>query len=224
VHVPFEAQKKLGAQSTSETHGIAHVAFVPSQTYPVPQAGLPAEPWRRIVQVPSAVAPPTFVHASHAPAHAASQQTPSETKPLAQVAGFVEDCPFFNLQTPLALHVCVPVHVSGSSAFWTGTQEPVPLVQVWQTPLHAPEQQMPSSQTPEAHSPPKVQTAPFGTSAKTSALERAVTLESPPATSTLSEPRSAARWYPRAVVIEPVATKLDVPSKSSEPETKPPAM
>jgi hypothetical protein len=45
----------------------------------------------------------------------------------------------------------VPPHESGSCAFFTGVHAPLPAVHVMHVPLHAPEQQVPSSQTPAVH-------------------------------------------------------------------------
>jgi hypothetical protein len=51
----------------------------------------------------------------------------------------------------VASQVVVPVHVSGSSIPVTATHAPVPVLHVMHVPLHAPEQHVPSSQTPEVH-------------------------------------------------------------------------
>jgi hypothetical protein len=78
--------------------------------------------------------------AMHEAVHAVSQQTPSAAKPLAHVAPLVAGRPFFARHAPAALHVVVPVQVSGSSALATATHAPVP-AQVRQVPLHGPLQQ-----------------------------------------------------------------------------------
>jgi hypothetical protein len=83
--------------------------------------------------------------------HAASQHTPSEAKVAAQLVPTAEGWPFFSLHALAASHVEVAVlQVSGSSALFTLVHAPVPAAQVWQTPLHGSEQQMPSSAMPLA--------------------------------------------------------------------------
>jgi hypothetical protein len=115
------------------------------------------------VHVPSAIAPSDRAQTSQALGQGVSQQTPSETLPLAQLDPLLAPCPFLRRHwaVPAALHVCVPVHVSGSSALATVVHAPVPLRHVLQVPLQGPEQQMPSSQTPEAHSPAMEQELPL---------------------------------------------------------------
>lgn len=151
--VPFAAQKSAGRQSASEMHDAVHRELVPLHASPLPHAGLPGSPVGACAHVPSAGAPSALAHTSHAPPHVVVQQTPSETKPLPHVTGLDEGCPFLSLQAPVALQVTAPTHVSGSSAFVTATHAPVPDVHVVQAPSHAPEQQIPSLQTPEMHSP-----------------------------------------------------------------------
>jgi hypothetical protein len=92
--------------------------------------------------------------------------------PDAHVEAAAHVWPFFFLHAPAASQVFAPVHVSRSSALVTLTHAPPPGVQVLQVPPHAPEQQMPSSQTPERQSAGLPQVPPAATTAKSSALER----------------------------------------------------
>jgi hypothetical protein len=56
--------------------------------------------------------------------HADEQQRSSQM-PLAHCAAPVQAFPGLSVQTPVALHVWVPEHVSASSALVTETQAPV---------------------------------------------------------------------------------------------------
>jgi hypothetical protein len=65
--------------------------------------------------------------------------------------GSVCGCPFFSLQAPVVSHVLVVVlQLSGSSLPFTAIHPPV-ASHVMHVPLHAPEQHVPSSHTPEVH-------------------------------------------------------------------------
>ena len=58
-------------------HAAGHAALAPLHKN-APQVGLPAEPADTLAQVPSLTAPAATEHASHEPAHALLQHTPSE--------------------------------------------------------------------------------------------------------------------------------------------------
>jgi hypothetical protein len=88
----------------------------------------------------------------------AEQQNPSLQVPLRHWAPEVQALPARRTHAPLPLQVLAPAHVSGSSAFVTGTQAPVAL-HVLQMPLHALEQHS-SSQEPDAHWLPTVHVWP----------------------------------------------------------------
>jgi hypothetical protein len=137
----------------SAVHVVGHVA-APSHRYGV-QLGAPALPFGANVQVPSEVA---RLQTSQAPPHAVLQHTPSDAKPLAHDAPLAAAWPFFRRHEPVALHVLAPEHVSASSAFVTAVHAP-DVLHVWQTPLHAAEQQF-SSQIPLAHWAAAVQACP----------------------------------------------------------------
>jgi hypothetical protein len=125
---------------------------VPSHAPLFGHTGFPADPAGAGVHVPSAVAPTDFAHTSQDALQAVLQHTKSEANPLAHVVGSVAACPFFSLHTPVASHVLLPAHESGSSAFVTATHAPVVVVHVRHTPLHAPAQHTPSWQTPDTQS------------------------------------------------------------------------
>lgn len=82
-----------------------HPTFVPLQAIPIPQAGLPAVPWRAGAQVPSADEPSAAVQTSHWEAHAVWQQTPSARAPLTHAAAEALGCPF------LSAHALAPLQV-----------------------------------------------------------------------------------------------------------------
>jgi hypothetical protein len=127
------------------------------------------------------------------------QQTPSAAKPLAQLAPVVAACPFFSLHAPVASQVVAPEQVSASSADVTATHAPVPAVHVMQVPLHAPAQQMPSSQTPDAQSPALAHTSPASPCFTSSSAELA--LATPPTTNTLPFASTVAVCPYRAVAM-----------------------
>jgi hypothetical protein len=137
----------------------------PSHAKPPAHAGFPAVPEATIVQVPSAVAPSDFAHASQGPAHAALQQKPSDAKPLAHwVPSFAAcGCPVLSLQAPAASHVCVPVHVLGSSALVIGWHTPPTSAHWWHGP-HGAQHRLVAcvSQTPEPQLKLAVQACPAG--------------------------------------------------------------
>ncbi len=164
---------------------------VPSQAAPLGQAGLPAYPAGAVVQVPSAVAPSEWAHTSHVAAHAASQQKPSDAKPVRHWVGLVDGWLVSSKQAPLALHELV-------------------------APLHALVQHVLPAHTPETQSPPVAHALPAAVRANSSALERVVpVLSAPPVTSTLPDGRSVAVCPSRGVVIVLVLEKTLIPSKSS---------
>jgi hypothetical protein len=140
---------------------LGHAVFVPSHVSGA-QDGLPAYPSGAGVQVPLALAPSAWLHTSHCPLHALSQQKPSAQLPLAQVdAPPGHAWPAFSLQLPIASQVSLPLQVAGSSIPMTATHAPVPVAHVMHVAgLHALMQQTPSSQTPLrqseglAHVPP----------------------------------------------------------------------
>jgi hypothetical protein len=125
------------------------------------------------------------------------------------------------LHAPLASHVFAPVHVSGSGAFVTGAQAPVPRTHFWQTPLfgHAAPQHTPSSQTLDAQSDPVLQPPPATLRYRSALLSVVGPVMTPPMTRTAPwEAPARMVVEPRAcgVVIESVATKVRaIGSKSS---------
>jgi hypothetical protein len=172
--------------------GNEHVARV-TPSHVAPHVPEPAHATRDPCGIPvTAVHVPAILsHASHCPVHAESQQNPSTQCALAQLEDAEHDVPFVALHTPVASHVLMPVHVSGSDAFITATHAPVPETHVMHVPLHAPEQQTPSSHTLERQSPPSVHELPAATSPKISAVERLpLPPLLPPAMSTLPEASS----------------------------------
>jgi hypothetical protein len=89
---------------------------------------------------------------------------------LAHWVVVVHPWPLFNLQAPVASHVFMPVHVSGSSAFATVTHAPLAL-QVVHVPLQEAEQQF-WLQKPERHSLFNAQALPAPSGVNSSALAK----------------------------------------------------
>ena len=101
-------------------------------------------------------------HASHVPAQAALQQTPSAQRALTHAVAVEHDWPGLSLQAPFASQLLVVlVQLSGSSALVTATQVPPPPVQVWQVPQDELPQQWLSTQAPLVQSPATVHICPF---------------------------------------------------------------
>jgi len=92
------------------------------------------------------------VHAWQVALHALLQHTPSAQEPETQPDPAAHGAPSCPWHTPVALHVYIPVHVSGSVAFVTVAQMPaVAPLHVWHTPQLADVQQTPSTQWPVSH-------------------------------------------------------------------------
>ena len=85
-------------------HAVGQVALVPVQSRPPAHAGLPGYVLGASVHLPSAVAPSDAAQTSHAPAHALSQQKPSEANPVAHEAPLFDAWPVFSLHAPDASH------------------------------------------------------------------------------------------------------------------------
>ena len=142
-----------------------------------PQSLPGSVPAPETVQVPPV---PGALHASHGPVQAASQQTPSVQKPEPHSAALPHATPSPvrtmqlprsqrkpTLQSALDAHVAShvvdpeqsPAPHSCAGSFPSATGEQVPAVatalQASQVPLHAPSQQTPSAQKPEAQSAPE---------------------------------------------------------------------
>jgi len=81
---------------------VGHSVDVPEQRYGAHE-GLPAFPAAAGAQTPSVTAPSTTEQASHPLAHAVSQQTPLEQKPLAQWDAMAHDAPCGCLGTHCSL-------------------------------------------------------------------------------------------------------------------------
>ena len=111
---------------------------------------MPADPAAIGVQVPTEDA---ASHRSQPPVQAAEQQTPEAQKPVTQSDTVAQVCPDFFLQAPVASQLMTPVHVSGSSAPFTGAHAPVPATHFVQVAgAQAVVQQTPSLQEPDAQS------------------------------------------------------------------------
>jgi hypothetical protein len=81
------------------------------------------------------------VQATHAPTHAASQQTPSAQCPVAHSSGSEHAAPLFLTQRPDASQLDPAAHVSASIALLTTVQVPGVAAHVWQIDAHALSQQ-----------------------------------------------------------------------------------
>jgi hypothetical protein len=98
-------------------------------------------------------------HASHCPAHALSQHTPSTQLSVMQSSFTLQVSPRLVLQTPAELHVRVPLHRSSSTPI-TFTHAPPPPVHASQAPQAATMQHRMSTQWPVMQSPSAAQVWP----------------------------------------------------------------
>ena len=164
------------AQPAFEAHDVGHVVCVPSHAY-APQLGSPARPSGAAPQVPG---DPGTAQLSHAPAQVVLQQYPSTQKPLAQLSEVWQAAPSVARTShwPLAHQASAaqsrsvaqavgqvgstPSHSdglhAGDPALPVGAVAQVPLAgapasveHTWHAPLHAVEQQTPSTQLPLWH-------------------------------------------------------------------------
>lgn len=102
---------------------------------------------------------PVSPHASHCPAHALSQQTPSTQLSVMQSSFTLQASPRLVLQAPAELQVRVPLQRLSSTPM-TFTHAPPPPVQAWQAPQAAVMQHRMSTQWPVMQSPSAAQVWP----------------------------------------------------------------
>lgn len=154
-------------QLALSVHPVSQVAAAPPHTYGAHE-GAPLAPAPRFVHVPTE---PLRLHASHAPAHAVSQHTPSTHSPVAHAFAAVQLAPPACLGTHApftqyveAVHCASPVHDVGHEAAPAQTKgaqlDGVPLgatvhcptVPTWLHASHAPSHRE-SQHTPSTHWP-----------------------------------------------------------------------